>query len=558
MTLKFPKLFLFLLGALLILNILQSTFTELIYDEAYYWYYSQNMAWGYFDHPPMVASLAKMSSLFFDGELGVRFFSCLLGIGTYILIWLMIDNTKKKDYVPHFFLLLFSMALVNAYGFFTLPDTPLLFFTTLFLFVYKKFIQNPSVPITIGLGLTMAALMYSKYHAVLVIVFVLFSNWRLIFNKYAWLALFVSLICFVPHLSWLFQNDFITIKYHLLERPNHAYSFTEFTLGYFLNLILIFGLLFPWMYLSLFKSKINGDKFIKALHYLTYGFIIFFFVSSFNRRVQTQWVVIICIPMAILAFEYLIIHANSRKWIFRMGVISTILLLYARVWLVDASLLPIRYEAHGNKDWVHKLQSKVNEIPVVFKNSYRRASMYGFYSANPSYSLNTTGKRHNQYSIDDSEAKLQGKRVAYISKSIDKSDFSYTRLDNSTFYGKYIDRFESYRKLGCFVDGSFVDLSKPEGTLLKIFNPYAVDIPLTKISMSVAYLNAYKKLQFVHDIQYEALTENSVLKSNDTTYFRSKVPLPEENNIHYIQFGISASDLPAGINSKKLKIKGEY
>src|SRR6056297_3894152 len=103
MAQKFPRLFFILLAVLFALNLIQASITELIYDEAYYWYYAQDMAWGYFDHPSMVAFLIKISGFLFDGELGVRFMSCLLSAGTYILLWLLIDNPKKKDYVVHFF-----------------------------------------------------------------------------------------------------------------------------------------------------------------------------------------------------------------------------------------------------------------------------------------------------------------------------------------------------------------------------------------------------------------------------------------------------------------------
>jgi len=37
---KLPKLFYFFLGTILVLNLLQAHFTELIFDEAYYWYYA--------------------------------------------------------------------------------------------------------------------------------------------------------------------------------------------------------------------------------------------------------------------------------------------------------------------------------------------------------------------------------------------------------------------------------------------------------------------------------------------------------------------------------------
>ena len=38
-----------------IVNLIQAGKTGLFDDEAYYWMYSKFPAWGYFDHPPMVA-----------------------------------------------------------------------------------------------------------------------------------------------------------------------------------------------------------------------------------------------------------------------------------------------------------------------------------------------------------------------------------------------------------------------------------------------------------------------------------------------------------------------
>jgi hypothetical protein len=229
---KLPRIFLLLLGAIFLLNLLQSYFTPLIFDEAYYWHYAQNLAWGYFDHPPMVAFMIKLGSFFFDGELGVRLVSCILSTVMFFVIWATIDSPKKRDYVIHFFVLVFSMALLNAYGFFTLPDSPLLFFTALFLYVYKRFLHDPSLRWAIVMGVVIAALMYSKYHATLVILFVLLSNLKLVANKYAWLSVFVALLCYSPHFLWLYQNDFISIKYHLFNRPNAPYSFEKYTLGF--------------------------------------------------------------------------------------------------------------------------------------------------------------------------------------------------------------------------------------------------------------------------------------------------------------------------------------
>ena len=58
-----------------VLNLLQSIFTEIQEDEAYYALYGEHLAWGYFDHPPMVGLLTFLSSIFFLGTLGVFFLS---------------------------------------------------------------------------------------------------------------------------------------------------------------------------------------------------------------------------------------------------------------------------------------------------------------------------------------------------------------------------------------------------------------------------------------------------------------------------------------------------
>ena len=60
-----------------ILNIIQGSYTELLHDEAYYWVYSQDMNWGFFDHPPFVDVWVTISNFLFTDELGVRFFSAI-------------------------------------------------------------------------------------------------------------------------------------------------------------------------------------------------------------------------------------------------------------------------------------------------------------------------------------------------------------------------------------------------------------------------------------------------------------------------------------------------
>ncbi|WP_297691704.1 glycosyltransferase family 39 protein [uncultured Eudoraea sp.] len=553
MRLKLPRIFLYLLALIFILNILQAHFTELIFDEAYYWYYAQNMAWGYFDHPPMVALIIKISSLFFGGELGVRFISTVLSAGTYLILWFLFDNQTKNKYVLQYFVLVFSMTLVHAYGFLTLPDTPLLFFTALFLLIYKKFLKSPSVELSLILGFVMAALMYSKYHAFLVILFVLLSNLRLVFNKYAWLSVLISLICYTPHFLWLFNNDFITIKYHLFERPNRAYEFGDFTVGFFVNLIVIFGLTFPWIYRALLKTK-TTDKFTKAILFLIYGIIAFFFISSFNRRIQTQWLIVICIPMIVVVYNKMLEDKTTRKWIHILGITNIGILLFLRIGLIYPPLFPIVYESHGNKDWVNKISSQVGSIPVIFENSYTKAPMYSFYSGNTSYSLNNITYRPNQFTIDNSENVVQGQKIVYISKFMDEGDISYHDAKGVKHYGIYIDNFESFRKLRTIINEP-VELVENKYVNFQIYNPYKMDIEISKLEFGVVFLNKYKNFREVIKSQASPLQEGMcLLKSKDTTSFKIFMPEPKINDAHFFKISISENGLFWGINGENVKL----
>ena len=57
-------------------------------DEAYYWVWAQDLAWGYFDHPPAVAAMIRSgTAILGNTELGVRLCGALLGTLTDSQRW---------------------------------------------------------------------------------------------------------------------------------------------------------------------------------------------------------------------------------------------------------------------------------------------------------------------------------------------------------------------------------------------------------------------------------------------------------------------------------------
>jgi 4-amino-4-deoxy-L-arabinose transferase-like glycosyltransferase len=138
-----------------ILNLLQAGLTTLNNDEAYYWMYSKHLAWGFFDHPPMIALMIRIGYFFFHNELGVRLIVVLSQLLTLFIIWMVTDEEqrKKKENALLFFMLVVIIPVFNIYGFIATPDAPLIFFSAIFLLVYKNYLDDESWRNTFSLGL---------------------------------------------------------------------------------------------------------------------------------------------------------------------------------------------------------------------------------------------------------------------------------------------------------------------------------------------------------------------------------------------------------------------
>ena len=215
----------------------QATFTELIDDEAYYWYYSKYLDWGYFDHPPMIALFIKFGSLFLGRiEFGVRLFVILANLIT-IYLW---EKIIQPANIALYYFIVSSVAVLHFYGFVATPDAPLLLFSTLSFYFYRQFIENENLQKALFLGISAALMFLSKYHGVLLALMVLLSNLKLLKNRLFWIALGITTICIFPHFLWQINHDFPSVRYHLFGRSRMPYSI-PFTLEYLFMQPFVFG-----------------------------------------------------------------------------------------------------------------------------------------------------------------------------------------------------------------------------------------------------------------------------------------------------------------------------
>src|SRR5687768_16973443 len=105
--------------------LLQAYCVELQGDEAYYWRYSLQPAWGYFDHPPVVAILVKAGFGLFPNELGVRlFFVCLITVTIWIIERLIDPANRRLYYTIVLSIAFLQIGMVFGGGMFAIPDFP--------------------------------------------------------------------------------------------------------------------------------------------------------------------------------------------------------------------------------------------------------------------------------------------------------------------------------------------------------------------------------------------------------------------------------------------------
>jgi hypothetical protein len=415
-------------------NFIQAVFTEVMSDEAYYFLYGENLTWGYFDHPPMVGLMTFVSNLFFGGNLSVRFVTLVLQFFTLLLTWKIIEEkTPETGRVILFFVIAASLVMFQVYGFVTTPDTPLLFFTALFLFSYKKFLQHETWLHTFFLSASMAGMIYSKYHAVLIIGFVFLSNLRLLSHYKVWLAGLLTLALLIPHIYWQIANDYPSFKYHLSDRSS---SFRwNYLLEYLPNQLAVFNPFTFGAIVYIFIKYKPRDVFERGLYFLTIGFIAFFWISSFRGHVEPHWTVACSIPMLILLYRRSLENQQLLRYVKKVIAPSLFLILIARILLI-AGLLPERLGFSGKKVKNEIIGSVAGETPVIFTGSFQGPSNYHFFTGKESAVLSDVTGRQTQFDIWKKELDYQGKPA-----------FIYRGNNNNPSDGYFVKSFQSVNRV---------------------------------------------------------------------------------------------------------------
>ncbi|HPS12582.1 MAG TPA: glycosyltransferase family 39 protein [Prolixibacteraceae bacterium] len=455
------------------INILLATRLELHFDEAYYWLFSQYPSFGYFDHPPLIAWLILAGQFFLKNEIGIRLLVITLSSFSMIILWKMIKRYSTDALL--FWSLIYSVVLILPYCFIATPDAPLLFFSILFFFLYSRYLQKSNLQSIILLAFAIALMIYSKYHAFLLLGFVVISNIKQL-KKFSfwWVAIF-TILYLLPHFFWQIDNDFPTIRFQLIDGHNKEFHFSVI-LKYIFSELAVTGPFLGWFYLFAMTSVKTDNDWEKGLKFSGIGIFAFFLISTIIKGdFEAHWTLVAIAPMIILSTKYIIQNPKWKKWVYIAGATNFVIVLALLVVLQTpfSHKLSFLNRLSGNQTEAEIIKNFTGNSQVIFQDEWKKASLYGFYNQDKNVvNLNSGLYRRNQYDILGHDEMLEGENVAILTTdSLQFKDGTRIVTNKSVWYGKKTDNFRCYYNLNFNLIKHDISNNRFTATA-RIINPY--------------------------------------------------------------------------------------
>jgi 4-amino-4-deoxy-L-arabinose transferase-like glycosyltransferase len=292
--------------------------TDLEFDEAHYWMWSERLAPAYFSKGPGIAFAMRAStSLFGANEFGVRFFSPLLAAGTSLLLFYFARRLFNAAAGLWAVIALNATPIFNIGAFLMTIDALSIFFWLAAMFTFWLALEKsprfswywPLTGLLIGLGFL------SKYTNAfelvsVVLVLALAPRLRREFKcPGLYLLLGVFALCTVPPIMWNAQHAWVTLA-HLRSRggieqgfgfhPVEVLSFIgAHFLAYspFLFLALAWGVIGSW-------RRVNQQ--FKVLFLMWFGLPVFLFYLflSLNKAAAPNWDALAFLGFGLLAIYF--------------------------------------------------------------------------------------------------------------------------------------------------------------------------------------------------------------------------------------------------------------
>ena len=432
-----------LMGGIFIVRFIYIGSMNLVADEAYYWDWSRHPAFGYFDHPPMVAWLIfAFVKLLGATPLGVKCGAIVCSLFASVCAYLLARKYIHRRLSLILYVLLSSSVVLYGIGsLLATPDVPMVACWSMGMLAAYKMIFEHSPYAWIGLGCAIGFGMMSKYSFALFIVslfiFLLcFKGHRnLLVSRHFLGALFIAVVIFFPNIFWNSHNDWVSVLFQL----RHGIGLTGFPRWNFLGdyfggqagLLSIFPFfIILWSAVHELRFHMNEAKRAFLLLFFAVPFLFFAF-SSLQKRVEPNWSCgayisgLILIPLLLESIKSP--FKKILQWIVGFSLIisvSAVVVIMAHIkhpFLPLPAIMDPTMQLHGWKHVNEGMQSLRESIDPsgglrVCTNSYQDAALFAFHLPDhPSVLSLNINSRANQYSLWGEHEQLKGQKVLFIS-----------------------------------------------------------------------------------------------------------------------------------------------
>lgn len=241
-------------------------------DELYYFACSKHLAFGYVDHPPLVAFLTFISTTIF-GEtiIGLRFMSGLFGAFTVFLSAKVAEEIGGGKYSQALAALsiCFGLAFPALSSFFSMNPVDIML-CTLFILMFLKTIRAPSPKKWIMLGVLLGLGLLNKYTFLvlgfsLLLALIITKKWSILKSPWIYISGVIAILMFLPHILWQINNGWPTLEFmqNATEHKNLSLSPFAFLLQIIIGLNpFTFPIWLSGLGFLLFSKKIKEYRFL--------------------------------------------------------------------------------------------------------------------------------------------------------------------------------------------------------------------------------------------------------------------------------------------------------
>ena len=289
-----------LILAMVVLRCLAAAWTPLTFDEAYYWMWSKHLAFGYYDHPPMVALVIRLGTMIAgDTEFGVRVVSILLALPMSFAVYRSADILFGGTRVAATAVILLNVTLMAAVGtLIVTPDAPLLVASSFVLLFCAKVLQTGRGGWWLAVGLAVGAAILSKYTAlffgpaILIWLASVAKLRRWFASPWPYLGGLVAAAVFTPVILWNAEHQWVSLIKQIgrarIEdfRPTFIAELIPTQIAFATPLVFILGA----MGLYALMTRGTGASASRALvNAMLWTIVAYFGWHSLHARVEANW-----------------------------------------------------------------------------------------------------------------------------------------------------------------------------------------------------------------------------------------------------------------------------